>query len=235
MSSEIYFEAKKETMAEVESEGGDTLTISQKENIKQKLEELKKIHEQTDYSGMADVEKYRLISKRYDKGFPCMDGKLKTNYDTYKPVAEQAIAEWEDAIPGYLTSRKYSGANYSEFLKKVRRYEGLSNTELIKKTEERYSKNGALTEKVQIMKELWGLGAIDGETYGIFTGSLGYLEAKEYRKAFNVFNIDTQSDNFKNWIKTGGMENLKVDWEELKNNLFQNIDVKIYGDKKQKN
>ncbi len=139
----------------------------------------------------------------------------------------------DQAIPGYSYLSKYDGENYTEFLKTVRGYQGLSKEELIEKTNERYLKEGSLTEKAQIMRELWGLGVIDGETYGIFTASLGYLERQEYRKTFNVFNLDEQSDHYRNWIKNGGMENLKVDWEELKKNLFENIDVKkLYGEEK---
>ncbi|QHI72208.1 hypothetical protein [Aminipila terrae] len=229
------FEAKKETTAKVESKDGDTLTISQNGTITQKLEELKKLHEQTDYSGMTDVEKYRLISNRYDEVFPCIAGKLATNFQTYDPVAKQQISELGEIIPGYPHAERFSNEKFSGFYKEVKGYQNLSDKEIIEKTKELYSKEGSLPEKVQMMSELWALGVIDGQTYGIFDASLGYLERKEYRNTFKVFNVDEQSDHYKNWIKSGGMENLKIDWEELKNNLFQNIDVKkLYGDKKQK-
>ncbi len=157
------FETQKESASKVESKDGDTITISQRGNITQKLEDLKKIHQQTDYSRMTDVEKYRSIKDRYDEFFPCIAGKLETNYETYEPVARQMTAELAETIPGYPYADKYRKENYTEFLKEVRGYQGLSNTELVEKTKERYSKTGDITEKVQIMRELWGLGVIDGE------------------------------------------------------------------------
>ncbi len=229
------FEAQKESAAKVESKDKDTITISHSGNITQKLEELKKIHQQTDYSEMIDVEKYRVITDRYDEVFPCIDGKLETNYETYEPVARQMIEELAEIIPGYPHADKYRKENYTAFLKEVRGYQGLSNTELVEKTKERYSKTGAITEKVQVMRELWGLGVIDGESYGIFTASLKYLERQQYKSAFNVVNVDEQSESYKNWLKNGGMENLKIGWKQLRDNLFQNIDVKkLYGEEKER-
>ena len=53
------------------TEPQDTLQISGMSDW-EKLAELKRLHEQTDYSGMSNIERYRTIEDRFEACFPVM-------------------------------------------------------------------------------------------------------------------------------------------------------------------
>lgn len=218
-------EAQKPEAAKTTNKGMDTVTISpQAGTVAQKLEELERIHKETDYSGMTDIEIIRTFDERYEKAFPNFRGKLILNGEKYEPVCEQKRKLLKDTVKDYRTMY-LNGEDAINQGREVSGYTGLSNGEIIKRVEEDTVDNGTLESKVDVMWKLWGLGAISDEAFGAFQYNITCMQRDKYKETFNTQNIDTQSDHYMNWLKNGAMEGVEMSWSEIKETLFANVNV----------
>lgn len=125
------------------SEPQDTLQISGMSDW-EKLAELKRLHEQTDYSGMDELERYRLIHDRFESYFPLMA--MKSNL--YGPICvgengelinkhsvrDQVIVELDREVQDAGIARKFG----QEPLHREAYYDGMSDEEIIAAVSKKY-------------------------------------------------------------------------------------------------
>lgn len=143
----------------------DTLQITGMSDS-QKLAELKRLHEQTDYSGMTNVEKYRTINDRFEACFPVMAmmGGLfgphvyshAINDILYKDtIQERVLTEIDkEAVDAGIIPK----AN----LRREAYYDGMSDQEVIAAVKEKYN-SGTFVDRANIVWELENLGLFKGD------------------------------------------------------------------------
>lgn len=143
----------------------DSLQISGMSD-QQKLAELKRLHEETDYSGMSEVEKYRVIHDRFNACFPIMailgglfgtaiynsaDG--ENHYQN--PLHDQVIKELErqSADVGLMPRNPP--------LIRQAYYSGMSDDEIVKAVNQKYS-GGTMVDRAGALWELNCVGLGNG-------------------------------------------------------------------------
>ncbi len=137
----------------------------------QKLSTLRKLHEATDYSGMTDVEKYKIMNDRFEAAFPNLSALLSgiygptgTNLEefdpNYRPLLPERVSEargdqWLDL------GLKNTGRGPVNLLHKEAYYSGMTDEEIISAINKKYSGN-TLENRVAILRELMVVGLDNG-------------------------------------------------------------------------
>lgn len=214
-------ESKEMEAVKANSKSGDTLTISQQGSVAQKLEELERIHKETDYSGMTDIEIIRTFNQRYEEAFPNLLGKFMVNPTKYQSVSDQRVELLKQTVKDYRTMQLNGEAAVNQ-TKELYGYTGLSNAEIIKKVQEDIKDDGTLESKCATMWQLWNAGVISDSAFGACSMNIFYMQRDAYKKAFSQQNIDMESEHYRNWIKNGGMDDTKISWSELRASVFSN-------------
>lgn len=142
------------------TEPQDSLQISGMSDW-EKLAELKRLHEQTDYSGMTEVEKYKLINDRFESCFPIaamqtnIYGPIEMYGPTNKPMRKYCVRdhvvlelehEMKDAGVQYTKRRPVS-------LRRQAYYDGMSDQEIIAAVEKKYD-GDSMTDRAGALYEL---------------------------------------------------------------------------------
>lgn len=219
---------KKDAYVKTVNKNEDTLTISGYGNVSQKLVELQKIHEETDYSGMSDMEIYKLINDRYENAFPHRSAKMTLNTDKYQDIGIQNRANLYAAIknPNFVDLR---GEAAYERRKEYLGYQGLSNSEIIQKIKKDIPDDGSLENKVEVMNQLWIMGVISTEASMAFDSSIRAIQRQTFKDAFGQEALK-DINFFSNWIKNGGTENMKMSWGEMREHMFSRMNIEeVYG------
>lgn len=213
----------------------DKLTINGYGDITYKLGELQKIHEETDYSGMSDVEIYRTIRGRFERAFPNLQGKKVR--DAYpresneimnlqqmqyaEKIKDKSIHDAKGAEERSVQNRAYFG------------YEGLTDAEILEMHQKRFENDSSIDAKGQFLYELWSLGVIDGNVVGCFGTSASRECSRAYRAHYNT-NVDPM-DLHNDW-KVYEFGSRNMNWSEAKSLIFNEKDiVEYYGKEVMKN
>ncbi|QAT42098.1 hypothetical protein [Aminipila luticellarii] len=211
----------------------DTLNISGYANVPQRLAELQKLHEETDYSGMTDMEIYKLINDRYEQAFPHRGAKMELNTPKYQDIGIQNMANLREAIknPNFVQLRGEASYNRA---KEYFGYQGLSNSEIIQKVKEEIPDDGSLENKIEIRDRLAGMGLISDITVMAFHSSIAHLQRQVFRETFGQ-EAAKDINAFENWLRSGSMEDVQMSWGEMKEFMFGTMKVaEIYGVEVQK-
>nr|WP_315024829.1 hypothetical protein [uncultured Aminipila sp.] len=111
------------------------------------------------------------------------------------------------------------------------KYQGLSNSEIIQKIKQDIPDDGSLENKVEVISRLWGMGVISNDAHVAFSSSIDRIQWKAFKETFGD---EAAKDNkvFCNWIKSGGTENIKMSWGEMKEFMYSSINItEVYGQK----
>lgn len=165
------FQSALASTAEKVSAPQDSLQISGMSDW-EKLAEIKRLHEQTDYSGMDELERYRLIHDRFESYFPLMA--MKSNL--YGPICvgengelinkhsvrDQALVELDREVQDAGIARKFG----QEPLLREAYYSGLSDKEVIAAVQKKYPGN-TMIDRAGMLYELatMKLDGKDGDTF----------------------------------------------------------------------
>ncbi|MGL5255638.1 MAG: hypothetical protein ACRC76_01270 [Proteocatella sp.] len=127
----------------------DSVKISNR-SISQKLEDLKVEFEKTDFTGMSQAQKAKILWTKYDEAFPDFDAKFyfdPENYDTivtqYRKESDNLGIKWTDEV-------------YNEAMG----FKGMSNEEIVSEINKRYPSNDPIT-KTKAIHIMAASGAID--------------------------------------------------------------------------
>lgn len=221
---------KMDTSVKSTNKNQDTLTISGYGNVPQRLAELQKLHEETDYSGMTDIEIDKLIEERYEKAFPNRRAKMMLNTEKYQDIGIQQTANLREVIknPNMID---LNGEADHERQKEYLGYQDLSNSEIIQKIKQDIPDDGSLENKVEITHRLWAMGVISNEAHVAFSSSIDRIQWQTFKETFGE---EAAKDNkvLRNWIKSGGTENIKMSWGEMKEFMYSSINIaEVYGQK----
>ena len=137
------------------------------DSYEQRLANIRKLHKETDYSGMSDMEKARLINSRFQEAFGSEYGVLVSNFygvhagesSIYARISAEQKRQLEETLevcPWDLPS----DAKH-EFQKYMLGYEGLSDDEIRAKVSEKYS-GRTLADRYGALWELDRMGLDDG-------------------------------------------------------------------------
>jgi len=88
-----------------------------------------------------------------------------------------------------------------------------------------------LESKVEVMDRLWGMGVISNEAHVAFGFSIDRIQWRAFKEAVGE---EAAKDNkvFRNWIKSGGTENIKMSWGEMKEFMNSSMNIaEVYGQK----
>ena len=148
------------------AEPQDSLQISGMSDW-EKLAELKRLHEQTDYSGMDELERYRLIHDRFESCFPLM-AMLSNIYGpsggtlNKGSIREQVLAELDSQVEDAGIARKFG----QEPLHREAYYPGLSDEEVIAAVSKKHTGNTIIDRAGMLLElSIMGLDGNGGRTY----------------------------------------------------------------------
>ena len=138
---------------------------------RQKLAALAKLHDSTDYSGMTDVEKYKLMNDRFEAAFPHLEAYYAGLYGPMGVFFENPIdqANHRKTIPELINdeqTRQLSILGTKEIMKlhKEAYYSGMNDEETISAIHKRHS-GGTMADRASILQEMRNLGL--GDKYAI--------------------------------------------------------------------
>ncbi len=150
----------------------DTVPLSEG-SYEKRLERLRELHKNTDYSGLSDLDKIRLISKRFFEAFGNDFGVISSGF--YEPLGEDTIyaeiynekyRQKNEAGVDFSKLTNISGAEMARNFRYTYGYENLSDDEIRKKIAERYS-GGTLAERYAACWELFNMGIDANASYSI--------------------------------------------------------------------
>lgn len=163
----------------------DTLQISGMSDW-EKLAELKRLHAQTDYSGMDELERYRLIHDRFESCFPlmamssnlygpvCVDekGELVNKYS----VRDQVLVELSQEVRDAGIARKFG----QKPLHRDAYYAGMSDEEVIEAVSKKYT-GDTMIDRAGMLYELASM-KLDGNEGKTFYNAIDAMRNQLVRR-----------------------------------------------------
>lgn len=138
---------------------------------RQKLSALATLHDATDYSGMTDVEKYKLMNDRFEAAFPHLQAYHAGLYGPSIICFENPVdqANHRKTMPEQIhdeRARQLSALGTKKIMKlhKEAYYSGMSDEETISAIQKRHS-GGTMADRADILQEMRNLGL--GDAYAI--------------------------------------------------------------------
>lgn len=140
---------------------------------RQKLAALAKLHDSTDYSGMTDVEKYKLMNDRFEAAFPHVNSYMgglfgpSLVYFHDDPIAEENHVKALPELIGDELHRQYSttGLTKVDKLHREAYYSGMSNEEVLAAISKRHS-GGTMADRYDTLHEMLWMGVGDARAIG---------------------------------------------------------------------
>lgn len=163
----------------------DSITLSGG-SYEQRLAKLQELHKRTDYSGMDDYEKVRIIDARFEEAFPDLRAMYGGLYlcagenSIYTKIKDENSRQIQDAVGGELKfSSEKERLNYLQY---ICGYDGLTDDEMVARINEKYS-GGTLADRSGALWELSSLGLIDSHAAGAMQREMRYsmIDATEGR------------------------------------------------------
>ena len=142
------------------TEKNDTVQISGM-SYEQRLEYLKELHKNTDYSNMTDAEKLRLIHSRFEENFDIWANKygLYGSFQDTNSLHDRIVREYSSQLSDTINLREY---NYEEMQQLWREalYPNHTEEEIIQSVKNKYSGDSTL-DKFNTISELMDMGLCD--------------------------------------------------------------------------
>lgn len=126
-------------------------------SYEQRLARLKKLHAETDYSGMEPCDRDKLIKDRFKAAFPDFMAiwgglyNIMGEYSIYNRIHAEAIEESEEALGDYHLPQQHDECN--AYLRYVWGYDGMTEDEIRTAVLEKYS-GGTLADRLSAVTEL---------------------------------------------------------------------------------
>ena len=141
----------------------DTISLSSR-SYAARLDELRKIHENTDYSGMSDKDIALLISSRFREAFPDYGAMMGGFYlcaspgSIYDEIHEESNRQFLEANNGEeLKCEPSEGRNVARY---INGFGGMTDEEILEEVKRRYPTD-SLADRCGAAWELGNIGAID--------------------------------------------------------------------------
>lgn len=158
----------------------------------QRLARLRKLHANTDYSGMEPRDRNKLIIDRFKAAFPDytailggMYSKLGEN-SVYGRIRDEGTKQALEACEGFSFPRQ--GKERVEFQRYVWGYDGMTEDEIRTAILEKYS-GGTLADKMAAVQELGNLG-IDSKAAGLLSLQFDIEMRKGTEREFGHLHTD---------------------------------------------
>lgn len=198
----------------------------------QRLARLKKLHKETDYSGMEPRDRNKLIIDRFKAAFPDYTAILGGLYDklgentVYGRIREEASIQAVEACEGF--SFPMQGKERAEFQRYVWGYDGMTEDEIRAAVLEKYE-GKTLADKMAILQELANMG-IDNESIGLIGLQFDVEMRKGTEREYGHLHTD-------NPIRINAMiayaKGNQISWqglcsglmEEMQTHTFKTVDV----------
>lgn len=205
------------------SQTEDTVSLSTL-SYEQRLEELQKLHENTDYSNMSDRDIARLITKRFNDAFPNY-GAIKGGLylcagenSVYEKVRAEESRQLLEANGG--EKLKYPSSNDREGEREWRRYvsgyEGLSDDEIVDKLNEKYG-SGTLADRCGMLWEMICLDLDGGGGWDVIRQIQNEMAQRTEGQYGHLFRDNPLRVN----AMIGVGENTTINWTQLIKNCYE--------------
>lgn len=205
------------------SQTEDTVSLSTL-SYEQRLEELQKLHENTDYSNMSDRDIARLITKRFNDAFPNY-GAIKGGLylcagenSVYEKVRAEESRQLLEANGG--EKLKYPSSNDREGEREWRRYvfgyEGLSDDEIVDKLNEKYG-SGTLADRCGMLWEMICLDLDGGGGWDAIRQIQNEMAQRTEGQYGHLFRDNPLRVN----AMIGVGENTTINWTQLIKNCYE--------------
>lgn len=196
-------------------------------SYQRRLEELQKLHENTDYSSMSEKDISLLIHKRFMDAFPNF-GAIKGGLylcagenSIYEKIRAEESRQILDANGGEKLN--YPPSTDKEGEKEWRRYtfgyEGLSDDEIMEKLNEKYS-GGTLADRCGMIWEMWNLDLWEGGTKGAYY-ALMQIQNEMVQRTEGQYGHLFRDNPIRVSAMIGVGENTTIGWTQLVQNCFE--------------
>lgn len=128
-------------------------------SYEQRLVELRKLHEQTDYSKMSDAERAKTIDDRFEEAFPKFFGMTSGLFIGNKEIErieDERVAQYNETMQASYGDSKSMGVRFREA-----HYSGMSDDEVRASVNEKY-KEGTILDRAGALNELTKMGLDHG-------------------------------------------------------------------------
>lgn len=203
------------------SETQDTLQISGMSDW-EKLAELKRLHEQTDYSGMTEVEKYKLINDRFESCFPIsamqtnIYGPVDINGQTGEPMNKYCVRD--HVVLELEQEMKDAGVQYTKWrpvsLRRQAYYDGMSDQEIIAAVKKKYD-GSSMMDRAGALYELAVMN-LDGNKGKSYLKAIDAMRSQMLRRTGGTtsFDLSASSPWQESKIEQFAL-NTKISWATL--------------------
>lgn len=196
-------------------------------SYQRRLEELQKLHENTDYSSMSEKDISLLIHKRFMDAFPNF-GAIKGGLylcagenSIYEKIRAEESRQILDANGGEKLN--YPPSTDKEGEKEWRRYtfgyEGLSDDEIMEKLNEKYS-GGTLADRCGMIWEMWNLDLWEDGTKGAYY-ALMQIQNEMVQRTEGQYGHLFRDNPIRVSAMIGVGENTTIGWTQLVQNCFE--------------
>lgn len=201
----------------------DTVSLSSL-SYERRLEELQKLHENTDYSSMSYKDVRRLVQKRFNDAFPNYGAIMGGLYlcagenSIYEKVRSIELQHIKEATEGKESD--YPPASDPEGRKEWQRYTfgygGLSDDEIMDKLSEKYS-GGTLADRCGMIWEMWCMDMDGGGGYS----AIMQLQNEMVQRTEGQYGHLHRDNPIRVSAMIGVGENTAIDWTQLMKNCFE--------------
>ena len=196
-------------------------------SYQRRLEELQKLHENTDYSSMSEKDISLLIHKRFMDAFPQFCAMAGGFYlcagenSIYTKVLDEYNQHFVEAKAGRKS--EYPPASDPEGRKEWKRYTfgygGLSDDEIMEKLNEKYS-GGTLADRCGMIWEMWNLDLWEDGTKGAYY-ALMQIQNEMVQRTEGQYGHLFRDNPIRVSAMIGVGENTTIGWTQLVQNCFE--------------
>lgn len=201
----------------------DTVSLSNK-SYEERLSELRKMHENTDYSDMSAKDIYRLIRQRFQDAFPNYWAIIGGFYNCtgensiYVKTWKEEARQLEEACGAKKLERPDEHAEKRKFNRYIYGYdEDISDEELLTKIKEKYSA-GTLADQCGMAFEMMYIGLLD-----IHAGDaiLMHIQDELVKGTEEQYGYLHRDNPLRVNAMIGYGENNAISWTQLISNLYE--------------
>ena len=142
------------------TEKNDTVQISGM-SYEQRLEYLKELHKNTDYSNMTDAEKLRLIHSRFEENFDIWANNygLYGSFQDTNSLHDRIVREYSSQLSETINLKEYNNKEREKLWREAL-YPNQTEEEIIQSVKNKYSGDSTL-DKFNTISELMDMGLCD--------------------------------------------------------------------------
>ena len=196
-------------------------------SYEQRLARLKKLHAETDYSGMEPCDRDKLIKDRFKAAFPDFMAiwgglyNIMGEYSIYNRIHAEAIEESEEALGDYHLPRQHD--DYNAYLRYVWGYDGMTEDEIRAAVLEKYS-GGTLADRLSAVTELDAMN-IDRQACALLSTQFNIEMRKGTEREYGHLHTD-------NPIRINAMiayaKGNQISWQGLCNGLMEEMQTHTF-------